>query len=177
IFELHPLTTVDISCGLQRAMEDTERGLGKYQVVLEDDALDYFIHACNGDIRSAYNALELAILSTKENTEKKRIITFNIAKECLQRKQFSYDKDGDAHYDILSAFQKSIRGSDVDASLHYLARLIEAKDLQSICRRLLVIAYEDIGLAYPEAGPHTLAAIQSAERIGFPEARIPLAQM
>ena len=93
----------------------------------------------------------------------------------LQKKSFVHDKDGDAHYDVLSAFQKSIRGSDVNAALHYLGRLIEAGDLQSIGRRLLIIAYEDIGLASPQAGQRTFAAIESAERVGFPEARIPLA--
>ncbi len=93
----------------------------------------------------------------------------------MQKKSFSHDKDGDAHYDVLSAFQKSIRGSDANAALHYLARLIEAGDLESIARRLLVIAYEDIGLASPQAGPRVLNAIQAAERVGFPEARIPLA--
>jgi putative ATPase len=99
----------------------------------------------------------------------------SVAEECIQRKSFTHDKDGDAHYDVLSGFQKSIRGSDVNAALHYLGRLIEAGDLQSISRRLLVIAYEDIGLASPQAGARTLAAIETAERIGFPEARIPLA--
>ncbi|MEH7661865.1 recombinase RarA, partial [Bacillus velezensis] len=94
---------------------------------------------------------------------------------CLQKKSYTHDKTGDAHYDVLSAFQKSIRGSDANAALHYLARLIEAGDLESISRRLLVIAYEDIGLASPQAGPRVLSAIQTAERIGFPEARIPLA--
>jgi len=93
----------------------------------------------------------------------------------LQKKSFSHDKDGDAHYDVMSGFQKSIRGSDVNASLHYLGRLIEAGDLPTIARRLIVIAYEDIGLASPQAGPRTLAAIESAERLGFPEGRIPLA--
>src|SRR5699024_224751 len=101
-------------------------------------------------------------------------ITLGVAEQCMQKKSFSHDKGGDAHYDVLSAFQKSIRGSDVDASLHYLARLIEAGDLESITRRLVVIAHEDIGLANPQAGPRALAAVESAERLGFPEARIPL---
>ncbi len=102
-------------------------------------------------------------------------IDLQTAEECMQKKSYGSDKDGDGHYDVLSAFQKSIRGSDVNAALHYLGRLIEAGDLQSISRRLLVIAYEDIGLASPQAGARTLAAIETSERIGFPEARIPLA--
>src|SRR5699024_10581269 len=106
--------------------------------------------------------------------ENQIIITLEIAEECMQKKSFSHDKDGDVHYDVLSAFQKSIRGSDVDASLHYLGRLIEAGDLDSIARRMVVCAYEDIGLANPQAGPRALQAVQAAERVGFPEARIPL---
>src|SRR5690606_34617264 len=125
--------------------------------------------------RSTLNGLELAVLSTKPNTEDRINIDLTIAEECMQKKSFSHDKDGDAHYDVLSAFQKSIRGSDVNAALHYLGRLIEAGDLDSIARRLVVCAYEDIGLANPQAGPRALFAVQAAERIGFPEARIPLA--
>src|SRR5699024_8482506 len=102
------------------------------------------------------------------------MIHLKIAEECMQKKSFSHDKDGDAHYDVLSAFQKSIRGSDVNAALHYLGRLIEAGDLDSIIRRMIVIAYEDIGLANPQAGPRAMAAADAAERLGFPEARIPL---
>lgn len=176
IFELHPLQSEDIEVGIRRATIDEKNGLGGYHAILEEEAIQHFSSACNGDIRSAYNALELAIISTKENDNGERIISLRIAEECLQKKRFSHDKNGDSHYNTISAFQKSIRGSDTNAALHYLARLIEARDLQSICRRLLVIAYEDIGLAYPDAGPHTLSAIQSAERLGFPEARIPLAQ-
>lgn len=126
-------------------------------------------------MRSAYNALELAVLSSFTTDDQAAEITLEIAEECLQKKSFVHDKGGDAHYDVLSAFQKSVRGSDVNAALHYLARLIEAGDLQSIGRRLLIMAYEDIGLASPQAAPRTLAAIESAERVGFPEARIPLA--
>ena len=126
-------------------------------------------------LRSSLNALELAVLSTNQNEDGVIQIDLQTAEECLQKKSFAHDKDGDGHYDVLSAFQKSIRGSDVNAALHYLGRLIEAGDLISISRRLLVIAYEDIGLASPQAGARTLAAIETAERIGFPEARIPLA--
>ncbi|PAQ16400.1 recombinase RarA [Bacillaceae bacterium SAOS 7] len=174
IFELKPLTPEQIKETLSRALKDEERGLGKYPVEMEEAALDHFAQASGGDVRSSLNALELAVLSTPRNDDGGIFINRDIAEECLQKKSFSHDKDGDAHYDVLSAFQKSIRGSDANAALHYLARLIEAGDLPSISRRLLVIAYEDIGLASPQAGPRTLAAIQTAEKIGFPEARIPL---
>ncbi|QOQ53937.1 replication-associated recombination protein A [Bacillus amyloliquefaciens] len=175
IFELEPLTPDLIKQALRRALTDEHRGLGSYSVSVDDDAMDHFAQGCGGDVRSALNALELAVLSTKESSDGTIRITRETAEECLQKKSYAHDKDGDAHYDVLSAFQKSIRGSDANAALHYLARLIEAGDLESISRRLLVIAYEDIGLASPQAGPRVLSAIQTAERIGFPEARIPLA--
>ncbi len=175
IFELKPLNPEDIFTALSRALVDEERGLGKYGTVVSEDALTHLATVSNGDVRSALNALELAILSTSPSEDGKIHINVNTAEECIQRKSLTYDKDGDGHYDVLSAFQKSIRGSDVNAALHYLARLIEAGDLLSIARRLIVIAYEDIGLASPQAGARTLAAIETAERLGFPEARIPLA--
>ena len=175
IFELFPLTTAEMKQALERALQDKDRGLGSYSVQIEEQAFEHFAQASNGDVRSALNALELAVISTEPNDEGIIHIQVNTAEECLQKKSLVHDKDGDAHYDVLSAFQKSIRGSDVNASLHYLGRLIEAGDLPSISRRLLVIAYEDIGLASPQAGARTLAAIQTAEKIGFPEARIPLA--
>ncbi|MBS4176235.1 replication-associated recombination protein A [Lederbergia citrea] len=175
IFELFPLTEDDMELTLQRALSDEDRGLGKYDIDLEENAFHHFAAASNGDARSALNALELAVLSTEPDEKGIIRITTAIAEECLQKKSLAHDKDGDAHYDVLSGFQKSIRGSDANAALHYLGRLIEAGDLPSISRRLLVIAYEDIGLANPQAGPRTLAAIQTAEKIGFPEARIPLA--
>ncbi|WP_195892064.1 replication-associated recombination protein A [Bacillus niameyensis] len=175
IFELHPLSNEDIKEALLRALADQERGLGTHSVTIDDQALQHFASSTAGDVRSALNALELAVLSTDSDVEGKVHISASTAEECLQKKSFVHDKDGDAHYDVLSGFQKSIRGSDVNAALHYLGRLIEAGDLPSISRRLLVIAYEDIGLANPQAGSRTLAAIQTAEKIGFPEARIPLA--
>ncbi|ASB53986.1 replication-associated recombination protein A [Bacillus velezensis] len=175
IFELEPLTPDLIKQALKRALTDEHRGLGSYSVSVDDDAMDHFAQGCGGDVRSALNALELAVLSTRESSDGTIRITRETAEECLQKKSYTHDKNGDAHYDVLSAFQKSIRGSDANAALHYLARLIEAGDLESLSRRLLVIAYEDIGLASPQAGPRVLSAIQTAERIGFPEARIPLA--
>ncbi|WP_413308564.1 replication-associated recombination protein A [Bacillus sp. 1P10SD] len=175
IFELKPLTPDEVKQALLRAIEDDDRGLGKLNVNMTDEALEHFANASNGDVRSSLNALELAVLSTDEDENGFITIDVETAEECLQKKSIAADKDGDGHYDVLSAFQKSIRGSDANAALHYLGRLIEAGDLVSISRRLIVIAYEDIGLANPQAGPRTLAAIETAERLGFPEARIPLA--
>ncbi len=174
IFELKPLTAEEIKIALHHALQDKDRGLGMYNVHISDEATEHFASASNGDVRSSLNALELAIISTEPDEVGIITITLEIAEECLQMKSFSHDRDGDAHYDVLSAFQKSIRGSDVNAALHYLGRLIVAGDLVSISRRLIVIAYEDIGLANPQAGARTLAAIETAERLGFPEARIPL---
>lgn len=176
IFELYPLDEDDIYRALERALHDEERGLGKYNVKVDDEAMTYFATQSQGDVRSALNALELAVLSSDVSHDDLRHITLQDAEDCLQRGAFLSDKDGDMHYDVMSAFQKSIRGSDVNAALHYLARLIEAGDLPTIVRRLLVISYEDVGLASPGAGQRTLAAIESAERLGFPEARIPLSQ-
>jgi putative ATPase len=175
IFELKPLSPEEVKLAIMRAIEDKERGLGEYNIEITQDALMHFAGASNGDVRSSLNALELAILSTDKDEKGVIHIDLQTAEECLQKKSLVVDKDGDGHYDVLSAFQKSIRGSDANAALHYLGRLIEAGDLVSISRRLLVIAYEDIGLANPQAGARTLAAIETAERIGFPEARIPLA--
>ncbi len=175
IFELKSLEISEIIQALKRALEDEERGLGSYKTTITDEALVHFATASNGDVRSALNALELAVISTDSDENNMIIVDLGIAEECMQKKSFSHDKDGDAHYDVISAFQKSIRGSDVHAALHYLGRLVEAGDLVSIARRLIVIAYEDIGLANPQAGPRALAAVEVAERLGFPEARIPLA--
>ncbi|MCB7068941.1 replication-associated recombination protein A [Caldibacillus sp. 210928-DFI.2.22] len=175
IFELKPLQPEDIKEVLHRALADSERGLGKFQVEVTDDALEFLANATNGDLRSALNGLELAVLSTEPSDDGIIHINVEIAGECIQKKGFSHERDGDAHYDVLSGFQKSIRGSDVNAALHYLGRLIVAGDLPSIVRRLLVIAYEDVGLANPQAAARTVAAVTTAEKIGFPEARIPLA--
>lgn len=174
IFELKPLAIDDIVTALKKAIDDKERGLGTYKIDITEEALNHLATASNGDMRSSLNALELAVVSTEKDENGNVHIDLSTAEECIQRKALVMDKDGDAHYDVLSAFQKSIRGSDVNAALHYLGRLIEAGDLPSIARRLLVIAYEDIGLASPQAGARTLAAIETAERVGFPEARIPL---
>jgi putative ATPase len=175
IFELKPLTPEEVKQALARALADKERGLGDYEIEISEEALLHFAQGSGGDVRSSLNALELAVLSTDSDEDGIIHIDVATAEECLQKKSIAADKDGDAHYDVLSGFQKSIRGSDVNAALHYLGRLIEAGDMVSIARRLIVIAYEDIGLANPQAGARTLAAIETAERLGFPEARIPLA--
>ncbi|WP_409297517.1 replication-associated recombination protein A [Peribacillus sp. SCS-26] len=175
IFELKPLEPEDITAALKRAAADEERGLGSVRTQISEDAYQHLASASNGDVRSALNALELAVQSTEPDEEGIVTVDLKAAEECIQRKSFSHDKGGDAHYDVLSALQKSVRGSDVNAAMHYLGRLIEAGDLVSIARRLVVMAYEDIGLANPQAGPRTLSAVEAAERLGFPEARIPLA--
>ena len=175
IFELHPLTAQHIRQALERALKDTKRGFD-FPLTIEPKALDFLSYSTNGDLRAAYNSLELAVLSTKE-VEGKRHITLEDVENSLQRSYIAMDKDGDAHYDTLSALQKSIRGSDVNASLHYAARLLEAGDLSSLVRRLTVIAYEDIGLANPEAQIHTVTALEAAQKIGLPEARILIANV
>ena len=175
IFELIPLTPEEIHQALKRALTAETKGLGNYDVEITDGAMHTLTHFSNGDVRSSLNALELAVKSTPENEDGKIIITEEIAGNCLQRKVFAHDKNGDQHYDVISAFQKSIRGSDVDAALHYMARLIEAGELITLIRRLLVIAYEDIGLANPAGASRAVLAVQAAEKLGLPEARIPLA--
>ncbi len=181
IFELKPLSAQDASNAIDRALTDKENGLGNYHVELTDDARALLIEKGNGDLRSTLNSLELAVLSTKQELKDNHqdtdsiVITQQEMADSIQMKMQNFDSSGDGHYDLVSAFQKSIRGSDTDAALHYLARLIESGDLISICRRLSVIAYEDVGLANPSAAEHAILAIQAAQTLGFPEARIPLA--
>ena|SRR5690625_5949 len=174
LFELYGLTTDQIKIAIDSTLENEEMGYGNVDIELTKDARNHFALSTNGDVRAVLNGLELAVSSTPANENGVIHITLEDAEQCMQKKSFSHDKGGDAHYDVLSAFQKSIRGSDVNAALHYLARLIEAGDIESIARRLIVIAYEDIGLASPQAGPRAMAAVEAAERLGFPEARIPL---
>lgn len=174
IFELNPLQEADIISALNRALDDEVNGLGHLELTVDEAALRHFARATNGDLRSSLNALELAAESTAP-TNGTIHITLPIAEECIGRQALTHDKDGDAHYDVISAFQKSIRGSDVDASLHYLARLMVAGELEVACRRLMVTAYEDIGLANPAGAARAMTAVQAALRLGLPEARIPLA--
>ncbi len=175
IFEVKPLSKDDIKAAIKRAIEDTDNGLGKMNIKVSSQAMHHLTTATHGDLRSTLNALELAVKSTQPAANGQIFITLPITEECLSQKALVQDKNGDAHYDVISAFQKSIRGSDTDAALHYLARLLEAGDLISVNRRLLTIAYEDIGLANPAAAARTVSAVTAAEKLGLPEARIPLA--
>ncbi len=177
VFEFKPLDTKAIKDALSRAVDILDReDFGGDYIVAEDDFLNHLADKSGGDVRKALNSLELAVRYTTLNEDGKLHLTENIAEQCTQKKVIKYDKMGDSHYDILSAFQKSIRGSDPDAAVHYLARLIEADDMQSVCRRLMVIACEDIGLAYPMAISVVKACVDSALMLGLPEARIPLAE-
>lgn len=177
IFPVHPLSIEDMKVAVNRALTDSERGLGKMPIKLDQDAEEQLLTATNGDLRSALNGLELAAKSTDPDKDGIIHLTLPVIEESVQKKAIASDRDGDVHYDVISAFQKSIRGSDTDAALHYLARLIEAGDLISICRRLIIIAYEDIGLANMPAVQRAVTAVQAAQQIGFPEARIPLADV
>jgi len=173
VFEFKPVEKEDVVLAVNRAFQF----MGQEQnltIQVQDGAADYIAVACGGDVRKAMNAVELSVLSgeIKENV---CFVTLEQAQELTQRSALRYDRAGDEHYDILSAFQKSMRGSDPDAAVHYLARLIEAGDLPSICRRLMVCACEDVGLAYPQIIPIVKAAVDAALQVGLPEARIPLA--
>lgn len=165
LFELNELETTDIIEGLNKAVKSNYLE----GITIDDDTIKYIANLAGSDLRYAYNLLEIAFYAS--NNQK---VDINLVKKINSKPVFFSDKNGDGHYDVLSAFQKSIRGSDVDASLHYLARLITEGDLDSIYRRMSVIAYEDIGLANPSIGPKVIAAIEAAERVGLPEARIPL---
>ncbi|QEU46412.1 replication-associated recombination protein A [Schleiferilactobacillus harbinensis] len=176
IFALHPLAVDDIEQALHRALSDKKKGLGGYPVTISDDTLRVLAQGAHGDLRTALNTLELAVLSTPTDKQDDRIhVTEQVIIDSGARPPIAGDKNGDAHYDTISAFQKSIRGSDTDAALHYLAVLTASGDLPSIMRRLLVIAYEDVGMANLPAAARTVAAVQAAERLGLPEGRIPLA--
>ena len=174
ILEFKPLTTDEIVEGLKRAVELVEAEFYLHPLTYEEEALNYIANVANGDLRRALNALEIALYPNCKTEG--FVLNLEVARECTVTAGFSYDRFGDQHYDTLSAFQKSIRGSDPDAAIHYLARLIQAGDLTSICRRLLVIAAEDIGLAYPQAISIVKSCTDAAMQLGFPEARIPLAQ-
>lgn len=165
LFELNELETTDIIEGLNKAVKSSYLE----GITINDDTIKYIANLAGSDLRYAYNLLEIAFYASNDQK-----VDINLVKQINSKPVFFSDKNGDGHYDVLSAFQKSIRGSDVDASLHYLARLITEGDLDSIYRRMSVIAYEDIGLANPSIGPKVIAAIEAAERVGLPEARIPL---
>lgn len=176
IFEFKPVGEEDIKKALDRAINLRSKEFNEISIKVTKEAIEYLAAYCNGDVRKALNGLEVALNSTKPNDDKEIVIDLEVVKDSTQSKVIAFDMDGDAHYDILSAFQKSIRGSDADAAIHYLARLIKGGDLISICRRLQVIASEDIGLAYPQAALIVKSLVDSARELGFPEARIPLAE-
>ena len=165
LFELNELETTDIIEGLNKAVKSSYLE----GITIDDDTIKYIANLAGSDLRYAYNLLEIAFYASNDQK-----VDINLVKQINSKPVFFSDKNGDGHYDVLSAFQKSIRGSDVNAALHYAARLIEAEDLDILYRRMTVIAYEDIGLANPSIGPKVEAAIQASERLGLPEARIPL---
>jgi putative ATPase len=177
VFQLVPLTEEQLVLLLKRALEDEDRGLGKYRVEVEEEALAHIARTAGGDARSALNAIELAVLTTPPDEQGTRRITLDTAEESIQRKMVRYDKSGDNHYDTLSAFIKSMRGSDPDAALYYLAKMLEAgEDPRLIARRIFVHAAEDVGMADPRALLIASAAAHAVETVGMPEARIPLAE-
>lgn len=174
VFEFKPVTDDEIIPAIKRAFKIMASELN-LKIKLEDGVAEHISKGCGGDVRKSLNTVELCVLSADNNGER-LLVTLEKAKELTQRSNMRYDKEGDEHYDIMSAFQKSIRGSDENAALHYAARLMEAGDLPSLCRRLLVTASEDIGLAYPMAITIVKSCVDSALQLGLPEARIPLAQ-
>ena len=177
IFELKSLDKEDIRILLRRAVTDEERGMGAYHAVLEPDAEDFLADISNGDARAALTAIELGVLTTERSEDGKIHITLDVAQECIQKRAVRYDKMGDQHYDTISAFIKSIRGSDPDAAVYYLARMSYAgEDIRFIARRLMISASEDVGNADPNALNVAVSAALAVERIGMPEARIILAQ-
>ena len=177
IFELHALEKEDIKTLLQRAVYDKEKGMGAYDAVIDEDALSFLADMANGDARAALTAIELGILTTERSEDGKIHITLPVSEQCIQKRVIRYDKSGDNHYDTVSAFIKSMRGSDVDAALYYLARMLYAgEDIKFIARRIMICAAEDVGLADPNALNVATSAALAVERIGMPEARIILAE-
>ena len=177
IFELKPLEKEDIKKLLLRAVTDTKKGLGSYQAVLEEEALEFLADISGGDARAALNALELGVLTTARSGDGKIHIDLETASECIQKRVVRYDKTGDQHYDTISAFIKSMRGSDPDAAIYYLAKMLYAgEDIRFISRRIMICAAEDVGMADPQALVVASAAAQAVERIGMPEAQIILAE-
>lgn len=177
IFELKPLEKEDIKELIHRAVYDCEKGMGTYQAVIDQDAAEFLADAANGDARSALNAIELGILTTQRSSDGRIHIDLETAQECIQKRAVRYDKDGDNHYDTISAFIKSMRGSDPDGAVYYLARMLYAgEDIKFIARRIMIHAAEDVGMADPQALTVAVSAAQAVERIGMPEAQIILAQ-
>ena len=177
IFELKPLEKEDIKVLLRRAVEDTQKGMGSFHAQIDEDALDFLADMAGGDARNALNAIELGILTTDRSKDGIIHITVDVASECIQKRVVNYDKRGDNHYDIISAFIKSMRGSDPDAGVYYLAKMLYAgEDIKFIARRIMICAAEDVGNADPMALTVAVSAAQAAERIGMPESQIILSQ-
>ena len=177
IFELKPLEKEDIKILLRRAVYDKNKGMGSFHAEIEEDALDFLADISGGDARNALNAIELGILTTKRSDDGKIHITLEVASECIQKRVVRYDKTGDNHYDTISAFIKSMRGSDPDAAVYYLAKMLYAgEDVKFIARRIMICASEDVGNADPMALTVAVSAAQAVERIGMPESQIILSQ-
>jgi putative ATPase len=177
IFELKPLSAEDIKTLILRAVNDSEKGMGAYNGEIDADALDFLADVANGDARAALTAIELGILTTPRGEDGRIHITLEVASECIQKRVVRYDKSGDNHYDTVSAFIKSMRGSDPDAAVYYLARMLYAgEDIRFIARRIMICASEDVGNADPNALTVAVSAAQAVERIGMPEAQIILSQ-
>ena len=177
IFELKPLDKEDIKTLIKRAVYDEKKGMGSLHADIDDEALTFLADVANGDARSALNAIELGILTTKPSEDGKIHINLKIAEQCIQKRVLKYDKDGDNHYDTISAFIKSMRGSDPDAAVYYLARMLYAgEDIKFIARRIMICASEDVGNADPQALVVATNACLAIERLGMPEARIVLSQ-
>jgi putative ATPase len=177
IFELKPLEAAEIKELLVRAVKDTKKGMGSFHAVLDEDAANFLSELSGGDARMALNAIELAILTTQRSEDGLIHITLEVASQCIQKKTVRYDKNGENHYDTISAFIKSMRGSDPDAAVYYLARMLYAgEDIKFIARRIMICACEDVGNADPQAIQVAVSCAQAVERIGMPEARIILAQ-
>lgn len=175
VFEFKPVTAEQISPAIKRAFDLMAQDIGT-EVILEEGVIEHIARGCGGDVRKSVNTVELCVLSAENGSKGELHVKMDTVRELTQRSNMRYDREGDEHYDILSALQKSIRGSDENAAIHYAARLIEAGDIISLCRRLLVIASEDVGLAYPMAAVITKSCVDSALQLGLPEARIPLAE-
>lgn len=176
VFELHPLNEKDVSKIIRRGVKNKEKGLGRYPVNITDEVIDFISNIANGDARIALNALELAFMTTPPNKEGDIKITKKIVMECMQKRSLAFDRDGESHYDNISAFIKSMRGSDPDATIFYLARALHGgEDIEYIARRIIICASEDVGLANPAALNTAISALTAIKNIGMPEARIILA--
>ncbi len=177
IFELRPLSAENIGTLIDRALTDAKKGVGSFHGYIDEDARAFLAHTANGDARAALNAIELAVLTTDRDADGRIHITLPVAAECIQKRAVRYDKDGDNHYDTISAFIKSMRGSDPDAAVYYLARMLKAgEDIKFIARRMVICASEDVGNADPQALVVATNAFLAVERVGMPEAQIILSQ-